>query len=283
LKTSTRSNQPIASNEAEIFEYFRQSFAAPTNTLQPEDVQQDPSQCAEGSELNDPVTADEGVAAIPRLKRNKAVIGDLQLATLSAIGPYIAAVLASLFNAFERLQWIPDEIAAGAVVPILKPGKDATKPSSYRPITVGTVVAKLYATILNLRITAWAEAAGIRAMGQHGFRPGRRTTDAIFILHSIIEKQRQENGKLYTAFIDFEKAYDSVRRDLLWRKLEERGVTGGVYAASIKSSVCQRATHPETTKRAVSHFPIQHWYSTGMCPQPKGEDQHKGEPGWRRK
>ena len=42
--------------------------------------------------------------------------------------------------------------------------------SNYRGITVGPVVAKLFATILDHRIAAWAEAEGIKAKGQAGFR-----------------------------------------------------------------------------------------------------------------
>ncbi len=79
-----------------------------------------------------------------------------------------------------------------------------------------------------MRLTTWAEMNGIRATGQYGFRPGRRTTDAIFIMQNVIESQRQQGMRLFGVFVDFEKAYDSVRRERLWRKMEDRGIHGSM-------------------------------------------------------
>ena len=42
--------------------------------------------------------------------------------------------------------------------------------SSYRGITVGSVIAKLFAMILDHKKTVWAEAEGIKAKGQAVFR-----------------------------------------------------------------------------------------------------------------
>ena len=46
---------------------------------------------------------------------------------------------------------------------------------------------------------------------QAGFRSGRRTSDQIFILKNIIEQCQEWQDPLYMNFIDFEKAFDSVR------------------------------------------------------------------------
>ncbi len=54
--------------------------------------------------------------------------------------------------------------------------------SNYRGITVGSVIAKLFAMILDHRIAFWAEDEGIKAKGQAGFRKDFRTTDNIFVL-----------------------------------------------------------------------------------------------------
>lgn len=52
--------------------------------------------------------------------------------------------------------------------------------SSCWGITVGLVIAKLFALILDHRIAVWAEGEGIQAKGQAGFRKHFRTTDNIF-------------------------------------------------------------------------------------------------------
>ncbi len=100
--------------------------------------------------------------------------------------------------------------------------------SNYRGITVGSVIAKLFAMILDHRIAVWAEDEGIKAKGQAGFRKDFCTTDNIFVLKSLIDKQKQTrqrkaSGKLHCCFVDFKKAFDTVPRGLLWQVLERVG------------------------------------------------------------
>ena len=54
--------------------------------------------------------------------------------------------------------------------------------SNARGITVGSVVAKLFAMILDHRTAVWAEDEGIKAKGQAGFRKDFCTTDNIFVV-----------------------------------------------------------------------------------------------------
>ena len=51
---------------------------------------------------------------------------------------------------------------------------------------------------------------------QAGFRPGRGTTEQIFILRNTIEKSLEWQSTAYVNLIDFGKAFDSVHRDSLW-------------------------------------------------------------------
>ena len=50
---------------------------------------------------------------------------------------------------------------------------------------------------------------------QFGFRIGRGTTDVIFIVRQIQERFL-EKGTLWMAFVDLEKAFDRVLREVLW-------------------------------------------------------------------
>ena len=101
---------------------------------------------------------------------------------------------------------------------------DKANMSNYPGITVGSVIAKLFAIILDHRIAVWAEDEGIKAKGQAGFRKDFRTTDNIFVLKSLIDKQKQMQENLYCCLVDFKKAFDMVPRGLLWQVLELKTV-----------------------------------------------------------
>ena len=54
---------------------------------------------------------------------------------------------------------------------------------------------------------------------QAGFRPGRATFDQLFTLRQIAEKYLEVNKSLYCCYIDFQKAFDSVWQEGLWRAM----------------------------------------------------------------
>ena len=66
---------------------------------------------------------------------------------------------------------------------------------------------------------------------------GRSTTEAIYLIRSLMEKYRSRSKDLYMIFIDLEKAYDRVPRDLLWKVLEKKEVQV-CYIKSFK--ICMR-------------------------------------------
>ena len=61
-----------------------------------------------------------------------------------------------------------------------------------------------------------------------------------FVLQHLQNKYRAAKNKggkatpLYVCFVDFEKAFDKVNRDLIWMRLEERGLHG-TFLGAIKA------------------------------------------------
>ena len=191
-----------------------------------------PNPDADNTCLNKDITFDELCSCIKRLKRGKSPGIDGILADMIIDdGDLVQSCLLWMFNCMLAGHF-PERLSVGLITAVYKSG-DKSDMSNYRGITVGSVIAKLFAMILEQRIALWAEEHAVKAKGQAGFRKDFRTTDNIFILRSLIDRQRQTRlkgkaGKLFCCFVDFRKAFDTVPRAVLWQVLEELGVRGRI-------------------------------------------------------
>ena len=119
----------------------------------------------------------------------------------------------------------PSQWATGLVVPIYKKG-DANETNNYRGITLISCFAKVFTSVINSRLKAWQYEHESSTDAQFGFKSNHSTTDAIFILKYLIDRQLSSKKKLYCAFIDLKKAFDSVSRTALRYKLIKSGIDG---------------------------------------------------------
>jgi hypothetical protein len=59
---------------------------------------------------------------------------------------------------------------------------------------------------------------------QCGFHPGRSTTDQIFVMRQSMKKCFEYDVDLHALFIDFQQAFDSIRRRELLNAMEGFGI-----------------------------------------------------------
>ena len=62
----------------------------------------------------------------------------------------------------------------------------------------------------------------------NGFLGGNRTSDNLFILNGLVERQLSLGKELYVCYIDFSKAFDKINRSILFYKLIRNGWKGKV-------------------------------------------------------
>nr|CDJ82820.1 RNA-directed DNA polymerase (reverse transcriptase) domain containing protein [Haemonchus contortus] len=136
-----------------------------------------------------------------------------------ALGEHGIKWLTRFLNTVTAEGRIPDAWRS-AIVPIFKQKGDAMECSNYRGIRLTAHTMKLYGRLVDSRLRELVPISE----EQFGFMPERSTTDAIFIARQIMEKYREKRRPCYLAFLDLEKAFDRLPREVPWSALRKRNV-----------------------------------------------------------
>ena len=172
-------------------------------------------------------TAAEVEFGIKMLKRGKSSGSDvISNDIIKSAKDSIGGILVSLFNKLLELKYFPSLWSLGLIVPIHK-GGELDDPNNYRGITLNSCLSKLFTYILNMRLSHYCEDNGLMEDNQIGFRRGFRTADHVFTLKTLIDKSFANKKKLYTCFVDFKKAYDTVWRNGLFFKMLKSKINPG--------------------------------------------------------
>ena len=129
--------------------------------------------------------------------------------------------LLKFLNEIYYQQHIPNEWRNAIVIPIYKKG-DRKDPRNYRGISILNTCYKIYSKIINIKLQIYSE--NFMTETQNGFRKGRSCTDPTFCLKLLIEKRREYNLDTFLLFIDYEKAFDCIKREQLFTIMKHRNI-----------------------------------------------------------
>ena len=124
---------------------------------------------------------------------------------------------------------------------------------NYQTISLISHASKVMLRIILNRLRPQAE--DITAKEQTRFRKGRCTIEQIFNLHSLCEKQLQNQREFYHVFIDYKKASDSVWHDTLWATMKKYNM-----GQKLISSIQQLYTR--ATSAVLAQGTIGKWFHT---------------------
>jgi hypothetical protein len=175
-----------------------------------------------GNEDSQDILYSEVQAAINSLKRNKSPGSDgVTAEMLQAGGEPLSRQIHKLCNKAWHEGTIPEEWGKSILVPIPKKC-DLSNCSNYRTISLINHTGKVLLIVLLNRLKNHLDP--YLSEEQAGFRKDRSTVHQILTLRLLAEKAKRQGKKIYNCFIDFQKAFDTIKHKIIWAMLKSYGV-----------------------------------------------------------
>ncbi|KAI5737947.1 hypothetical protein M8J77_001036 [Diaphorina citri] len=185
-----------------------------------------------------PILADEVDKTIRTMKKGKSPGEDgTTIEILKAAGYQLCKVLAKLFNQCLNKSDIPKDWNNALMVILFKKG-DKTDIKNYRPISLLSNFYKIFTGVLTKRLENTLEST--QSKEQAGFRKHFSTLDHIQVIRETIERHVEYELPLCLAYIDYEKAFDSVKTSAVLSSLKNIGVETSYL--KLLNTIYQKAT-----------------------------------------
>ena len=175
----------------------------------------------------DGLTSEDFLSLIPKESPNEDLDNKPKLASLKYI-----------FNILEEFWFneaVPRDFKRTILSPFLKNDcEDNNDPGNYRPISLLNSLMKIYEGMICSRIAHFFEENNVLSPNQAAYRKNRSIFDHIMVLHEVFLEYRYcklgprggaSKKPLFFCFLDLRKAFDTVNRNLLFKKLYNTGLT----------------------------------------------------------
>ena len=198
----SKEGQPITNQDdilERIEEFYTELYASANNTLDNREKEAAPT-----------VTISEVRHALSKMSNDKAVgLEGISVESLKAGGSVVHKELAKLYTMCLQENRTPKDWKTSNMILIHKKG-DNRNLKNYRPISLLSNVYKLFTKIMTKRLEKQLDEN--QPIEQAGFRSGYSTIDHIHTLNQLREKCSEYQKPLCLAFVDYEKAFDSIEK-----------------------------------------------------------------------
>ena len=115
-------------------------------------------------------------------------------------------------------------------VPVFKNvGERMSTAKNYQPVSLLSVVNKVFEKLVNNRIVDHLEKCGLFTDFQYGFRSSRSTADLLTVVSDRIARAFNRSGSTRAVSLDISKVFDRVCHAGLLHKRKPYGISGQIF------------------------------------------------------
>ena len=123
---------------------------------------------------------------------------------------------------------------------------DSQLAGNYRPISILSILYKLFSRILCARIQV--SLMKEQSVDQAAYRRGFSTEDHLLCTSLLAEKCSEWSTEVWFGLVDFEKSFDTVEHDSLWKAMANQGVDAA-YINALKNLSCKQGVSIATRRQ----------------------------------
>ena len=175
-----------------------------------------------------PIIPYDVIDIINSLKNKKGNVKEISVSLIKLNKIHIAIPVSILFNQSVTEGKFPECLKHATVIPIYKKGPK-NDVGNYRPISMLSVFSKIFEKLMKKHLINFLDQKHIIIPEQYGFRKGKSTYDALNVFTEDIYAALDSQRSLLSIYIDFTKAFDTIRHDILLQKLYHYGIRGVIH------------------------------------------------------
>ena len=183
--------------------------------------------------------------------------------------PELSYILAELFDKYLKESWFPDCWKVSSVVPVFKNVWERSTAKNYRPVSLLSVVSKVFEKLVNNRIVDHLEKCGLFSDFQYGFRSSQSTADFLTVVSDRISRSFNWSGATRAVALDTFKVFDRVWHAGLLHKLNSYGISGqifGFFSFFLSNGRLWVVLDGESSQESSVKAGVSQWFILGPTP-----------------
>ena len=169
--------------------------------------------------------------------------------------PELSYILAKLFNKCLKESCFLDCWKVSLMVPVFKNVGERSTAKNYHPLSLLSVVSKVFEKLVNNGIIDHLEKCGLFSDFQYGFRSSRSTADLLTVVSDRIARAFNRSGATRAVALDISQAFDKVWHAGLLHKFKTYGISGQIFGL-ISSFLSNRQLRVVLDGKSSQEYPV---------------------------